>query len=152
MCTYAYIYTQRQRQRDTETDRDTNQANRDFWKHKSLTAHWQTIFFHIVHCLPQSLNTENKMSSFWWNFHHWLYWKLSKWQLPVQPVIKISSKWRHFCFSECVLITQGIQYFTKVYFFCKVHFFLLKTFLTSWLQWINRNIFFWDLDINTSIW
>ena len=41
------------------------------------------------------------MSSFWWNFHHWLHWKLSKWQLPVQPVIKISSKWRHFRFSEC---------------------------------------------------
>ena len=39
------------------------------------------------------------MSSFWWNFHHWLHWKLSKWQLPVQPVIKISSKWRHFRFS-----------------------------------------------------
>ena len=42
------------------------------------------------------------MSSFWWNFHHWLHWKLSKWQLPVQPVIKISSKWRHFRFSEGV--------------------------------------------------
>ena len=40
------------------------------------------------------------MSSFWWNFHHWLHWKLSKWQLPVQPVIKISSKWRHFRFSD----------------------------------------------------
>ena len=39
------------------------------------------------------------MSSFWWNFHHWLHWKLSKWQLPVQPVMKISSKWRHFRFS-----------------------------------------------------
>ena len=25
-------------------------------------------------------------------FHHWLHWKLFKWQLPVQPVIKISSK------------------------------------------------------------
>ena len=30
------------------------------------------------------------------NFNHWLHWKLSFWQLPVQPVIKISSKWRHF--------------------------------------------------------
>ena len=43
--------------------------------------------------------TETEMSSFWWNFHHCLHWKLSKWQLPVQPVIKISSKWRHFRFS-----------------------------------------------------
>ena len=38
------------------------------------------------------------MSSFWWNFYHWLHWKLSFWQLVVQPVMKISSKW-HFHFS-----------------------------------------------------
>ena len=43
------------------------------------------------------------MSSFWRNFHHWLYRKLSKWQLSVQSVIKISSKW-HFRFSEVHLI------------------------------------------------
>ena len=28
-----------------------------------------------------------------------MHWKLSSWQLPVQPVMKISSKWQHFCFS-----------------------------------------------------
>ena len=44
-------------------------------------------------------NTETEMSSFWRNFNHWLHWKLSFWQLPVQPVMKISSKWRHFRFS-----------------------------------------------------
>ena len=42
---------------------------------------------------------ETDMSSFWWNSHHWLHWKLSKWQLPVQPVMKISSKWQHSHFS-----------------------------------------------------
>ena len=47
-------------------------------------------------------NTETEMSSFWWIFHHWLHWKLSKRQLPVQPVIRIWSKWRHFRFSEHV--------------------------------------------------
>ena len=53
----------------------------------------------ILHCNGMHLMiTETETSSFWWNFHHWLHWKLSKWQLPVQPVIKISSKWRHFCF------------------------------------------------------
>ena len=46
-----------------------------------------------------STSTETKMSSFWRNFNHWLHWKLSFWQLPVQPVMKISSKWRHFRFS-----------------------------------------------------
>ena len=45
------------------------------------------------------------MSSFWRNFHHWLHWKLSFWQLPVQPVMIISSKWRHFRFSA-FLITR----------------------------------------------
>ena len=40
------------------------------------------------------------MSSFWWHFHHWLHWKLSFWQLPVQLVMKISSKWQHFRFSD----------------------------------------------------
>ena len=44
-------------------------------------------------------DTETKMSSFWRNFNHWLHWKLSFWQLPVQPVMKISSKWWHFRFS-----------------------------------------------------
>ena len=29
---------------------------------------------------------------FWRNFHHWLHWKLSLWQLSVQPVMKILSK------------------------------------------------------------
>ena len=33
-----------------------------------------------------------KMLSFWWNFHHWLHWKLSKRQLPSQPLIKIPPK------------------------------------------------------------
>ena len=52
--------------------------------------------------------TETKMSSFWRNFHHWLHWKLSFWQLPVQPVMNISSKWRLFRFSVGAIIRQGI--------------------------------------------
>ena len=50
--------------------------------------------------------TETEMSSFWRNFHHWLHWKLSFWQLSVQPVMKISSKWRHFPFS--VMLVFGL--------------------------------------------
>ena len=53
----------------------------------------------------RSFFTETKMLSFWRNFNHWLHWKLSFWQLPVQPVMKISSKWRHFRFSVCVCNT-----------------------------------------------
>ena len=33
-------------------------------------------------------------------FYHWLHQKLSKWQLPVQPVTKISSKWWHLLFDN----------------------------------------------------
>ena len=50
------------------------------------------------------------MSSFWWNYNHWLHWKLLKWQLPVQPEMKISSKWRHFCFSDVVLPELDFHY------------------------------------------
>ena len=42
-------------------------------------------------------NTETKMSSFWRNLRHCPHWKLSKWQLPVQSMTKISSKWWQFC-------------------------------------------------------
>ena len=44
--------------------------------------------------------TEKYVSSFWWNFHHFLHTKLSKWQLPVQPVMEISWRWQCFCFSD----------------------------------------------------
>ena len=46
------------------------------------------------------LKTETKVSSFWRNLCHWLHRKLSKWQISVQPVTKISSKWQHIRISE----------------------------------------------------
>ena len=49
--------------------------------------------------INSGLFTETEMSPFWRNFHHWLHWKLSFWRLPVQPLMKISSKWWHFRFS-----------------------------------------------------
>ena len=66
---------------------------------------WNGISMHAISlCLGINASnfdiyTETKMSSFWRNFHHWLHWKLSFWQLPVQPVMNISSKWRLFRFS-----------------------------------------------------
>ena len=55
--------------------------------------------------------TETEMSSFWRNFRHWLHWKLSFWQLSVQPVMKISSKWWHFRFSVCSAILMALHAF-----------------------------------------
>ena len=57
------------------------------------------VWITVCHRKADKPFTETKMSSFWRNFNHWLHWKLSFWQLPVQPVMKISSKWRHFRFS-----------------------------------------------------
>ena len=60
---------------------------------------WRRCAINISSFVYAYLYTETKMSSFWRNFNHWLNWKLSFWQLPVQPVMKISSKRRHFRFS-----------------------------------------------------
>ena len=55
--------------------------------------------------------TETKMSSFWWNLHHWLHRKLSKWQLSVQPVMKLSSKWWHFRFSDHINVMIWVWWY-----------------------------------------
>ena len=47
----------------------------------------------------QKVYIETIMSSFWRNFHHWQHWKLSFWQLSLQPALKTSSKWQHLHFS-----------------------------------------------------
>ena len=67
-----------------------------------MNAVEETLWMYSSGCINANTQhiTETKMSSFWWNFHHWLHWKLSFWQLSVQPVMKISSKWRHFRFSD----------------------------------------------------
>ena len=39
-------------------------------------------------------NTEADISSFWRHFHCWLHRNLSFWQLLMQPIMKMSPKWR----------------------------------------------------------
>ena len=53
----------------------------------------------VILGLLWSMYAETEILSFSWNFHQWLHWKLSKWQLSVQPVMKISSKWWRLRFS-----------------------------------------------------
>ena len=55
--------------------------------------------------VPLLVNIHNEILSFWWNFHPWLHWTLSKWQRPVLPVMKVLSKWWHFHFSACSVIS-----------------------------------------------
>ena len=59
-------------------------------------------------------NTGTEMSSFWWNLHHWLHRKLSFWQHSMQSVMKISSKWQHFHFSEYE--TFSLQFYISLSF------------------------------------
>ena len=56
----------------------------------------------------------------WLNFNHWLHWKLSKWQLPVQPVFKIEWKWQHFCFGVMVEWSHLCQFLSKSGKICKI--------------------------------
>ena len=80
-------------------------------KKKTVKISWKFWFF------SDDSYTETEMLSFWWNFNHWLHRKLSFWQLSVQPVMKISSKWRHFCFSVGIQMTVADYYtlhFNKV--------------------------------------
>ena len=37
----------------------------------------------------------------WRNRHHWVYWKLLKWQIPVQVMTKMSSKFRYKWWRKC---------------------------------------------------
>ena len=78
--------------------------NKRFSKQRKRRWFKTPLYWLWWHCngvfISWRLITETEMSSFWWNYHHWQHWKLSKWQLPVQSVMKISSKWRHFRFSD----------------------------------------------------
>ena len=54
-----------------------------------------SIFSTSQIALKQLIETLKRkcIHTFSWNYHHGLHWKLSFWQLPVQPVMKISSKY-----------------------------------------------------------
>ena len=103
------------------------------------------LFQKLKFLLLSPCNTETEMSSFWRNFHHWLHRKLSKWQLSVQSVIKISSKWQHFRFSEHRHDYAFIHFEaeTNGWSFCRRHFqrgFLRWKSIESRLQLHWKNI------------
>ena len=85
----------------------TTSSNTFCWRKKcvSYRFHWSYFpkgpidnYLSLALMIAWCQYTETEMSSFWRNFNHWLHRKLSKWQLSVQSVIKISSKWQHFRF------------------------------------------------------
>ena len=56
-----------------------------------------------------SVYVEMEDFSFWQNFHPWSHWKLSKWQLPVQPVMKIFFKMIAFLYQYICLGHIGLR-------------------------------------------
>ena len=75
------------------------------WKYYGAIDQNNHLKKHVDDCeheaQPQNAGSAvaTKMSSFWQNVHHWLHRKLSKWQLPVQPMMKIPSEWQLFLLS-----------------------------------------------------
>ena len=57
-----------------------------------------------IHCIDILIITKTKLVSFW-HFRHWLHRKLSYWQLPVQPVTKMSTS--PFRFSDADRTRNG---------------------------------------------
>ena len=57
---------------------------------------------------PTWTYTENKWSSYWQPFRHWLHLRLSEWQPRVQPVTRRLSIWRPFGFSVSACVTTLI--------------------------------------------
>ena len=63
-----------------------------FWYQYAIQQRWNNIkTARQLLCMKEI--TETEMLSFWCNFHHWWHRQLSKWQIPVQLVMKISSAW-----------------------------------------------------------
>ena len=87
---------------------------------------------------------EMEMSPFWRNLRHWLRRKLSKWQLSVQQVSTISSKWWHFRFSGLyyflltVICMYNIRLFWKVCI-CKITRVFVDFFFLEWRATINMH-------------
>ena len=93
-------------------------------KHSCCTLpsrNYYTVLATYTHSTPCAVLNLNSSTRCWrgcdhyhWNenvliltyFHHWLHWKLSFWQLTVQPMVNVSSKWRHFRFSpQCLIVS-----------------------------------------------
>ena len=70
---------------------------------------------------------ETKLSLFWWNFHYWQHWKLSFWQLPVQPVLKISSRWWHFLLNVIWMKLSPLSKSMLLFLQNEIHWYLSTT-------------------------
>ena len=97
---------------------------RSYWENLMLKIEKQINSF-FIHTLVSNkwwfdLNSLQRLchSSFWGNFNYWLHQKLSKWQLPVQLVMKIFLKWMALpsqcCWISREKICKTFAYFIRV--------------------------------------
>ena len=81
------------------------------WNYFAIqTMIWQILICWLIemHWYWYRLHTALKCKG---NFWHWLHPKLSKWQVSVQPVMKMSSKWCfHFSVCRHLVITRANGY------------------------------------------
>ena len=92
---------------------------------KMYVSVWIHLFsFHCQMCICWYRYTTTMISSFWRHFRHWLHRKLSFWQLPMQPMTKMSSKWRYFRFSVRCECGKGIRRSS----FCRLVVYMLYTY------------------------
>ena len=76
--------------------------------------------FWLLSMLPVSgLVTEMEMTC-WRNFHHQLRWKLSKRQLPVQSMMKISLKWQPFLLSAGLVWVPSHRWVVQNHSICPI--------------------------------
>ena len=97
----------------------------DIITHLALShrEHYHTPPKVCIHLYLVLIYSETEALSFWWNFHQWLHWKLS---FPVQPLMKISSKWRHFCFRVYLLYMTCKIYSLLRYFPCCLQYYVIQ--------------------------
>ena len=84
-------------------------SNRSCWKpmqyHVESWTRCELFIFYLLNIKLLYISkwniliVETERWSCWRICYHWLHWKLSFWQLPVQPVITNASTWRLFRFS-----------------------------------------------------
>ena len=106
-----------------------------------------------------ALINETEISPFWRNFDHWLHWKLSKWQLPVQPLMKISLKWWYLCHSNdqaLSVMTYSFQNIMSIHVFRLLYWYFcislyISCFAVSVYTLDHCLILWWINTVNLSV-
>ena len=126
----------------------------DYWKNREVTlvgllCSKATLYFASPNRAPEAnFNIKRVFRGIHWKrniimlieLSSLLHWKLSFWQLPVQPVMEISSKW-YSCFSVSVSIMK-----TRQSYLCNGNFYIGKIVSKCW-QWSHGSLVSFSMTI-----